>query len=79
MDEKRKILLKSLPKIDEIILLLEKKDIYALAPREVVVEMVRQVVQDLREKIVNDSAIEMLTDEVKATNVSQLVEKSLKD
>ncbi|OPY88741.1 MAG: L-seryl-tRNA(Sec) selenium transferase [Smithella sp. PtaU1.Bin162] len=79
MDEKRKSLLKNLPKIDEVILLLEKKDIYALAPREVVVEMVRQAVQDLREKIVNDSAIEKTAGEVNATNVSQLVEKFLKD
>jgi len=79
MDEKRKSLLKNLPKIDEVILLLEKQDIYALAPREVVVEMVRQAVQDLREKIVNDSAMEKTAGEVNATNVSQLVEKSLKD
>ena len=53
MDEKRKALLKTLPKIDEVILLLEKKDIYSLAPRELVKETCRMAVQKLREKIVN--------------------------
>ena len=53
MDEKKKAMLKKLPKIDEVILLLEKKDIYALAPREIVKETCRMVVQNLRGKIVD--------------------------
>jgi L-seryl-tRNA(Ser) seleniumtransferase len=51
MDEKRKALLKELPKIDEVILLLEKRNVYSLAPRELVKETCRKVVQKMREKI----------------------------
>jgi L-seryl-tRNA(Ser) seleniumtransferase len=51
MDDKRKELLKSLPKIDEIIGLLGKKDIYRQASREMVREACRDVVQKLRDKI----------------------------
>jgi len=53
MDEKRKEILKKLPKIDEVILLLEKNNIYALAPRDIVKETCRMVVQNLRGKIVD--------------------------
>jgi L-seryl-tRNA(Ser) seleniumtransferase len=53
MDEQKKEMLKKLPKIDEIILLLEKQDIYSLAPRDIVIASCRKVVQDLRGKIVN--------------------------
>jgi L-seryl-tRNA(Ser) seleniumtransferase len=53
MDERRKEMLKKLPKIDEVILLLEKQDIYTLAPREIVKETCRMVVQNLRGKIVD--------------------------
>ncbi len=53
MDEQRKEMLKKLPKIDEIILLLEKQDIYSLAPRDIVIATCRKVVQDLRDKIIN--------------------------
>jgi L-seryl-tRNA(Ser) seleniumtransferase len=52
MDEQRKEMLKKLPKIDEIILLLEKQDIYSLAPRDIVIATCRTVVQNLREKII---------------------------
>jgi len=55
MNEKIKLLLKSLPKIDEVILLLEKKNIYSRAPREIVKEMSQKVVQKLRNEIVNSS------------------------
>jgi L-seryl-tRNA(Ser) seleniumtransferase len=51
MDESKKTFLRNLPKIDEIILLLEKQDIYSLAPRDIVIATCRTVVQNLREKI----------------------------
>ena len=51
MDKKTKRLLKELPKIDELLLLLEKQDVYALAPRALVKEICRKTVQALREKI----------------------------
>ena len=52
MDESRKTFLRNLPKIDEIILLLEKQDIYYLAPRDIVIATCRTVVQNLRDKII---------------------------
>jgi L-seryl-tRNA(Ser) seleniumtransferase len=51
MDEKRKTLLKNLPKIDEVIGLLEKQGIYEKASREIVLEVCRSVVQKLRDDI----------------------------
>jgi L-seryl-tRNA(Ser) seleniumtransferase len=53
MDDIKKELLKKLPKIDEVLLTLEKLNIYDLAPRYIVKETCRKVVQDLREKIVH--------------------------
>jgi L-seryl-tRNA(Ser) seleniumtransferase len=79
MNEKRKILLRSLPKIDEVILLLEKKDIYSLAPHEIVKEMSQKVVQKLRDEIVTSSKIENIKSNINATNVAQSVEKIIKD
>jgi L-seryl-tRNA(Ser) seleniumtransferase len=75
MDEKRKTLLKSLPKIDEVILLLEKKNIYSLSPREVVKEVSQKVVQKLRDKIVNFPKIENIESTIDTNYVAQLVEK----
>jgi L-seryl-tRNA(Ser) seleniumtransferase len=51
MDEKRKSMLKSLPKIDEIIGLLEKQGIHEKASREIVLEVCRSVVQKMRDDI----------------------------
>jgi len=52
MDAKRKEMLRNLPKIDEVILLLEKSGIYDLASREIVLETCRNVVQKLRDAII---------------------------
>jgi L-seryl-tRNA(Ser) seleniumtransferase len=52
MDESRNIFLRNLPKIDEITLLLEKQDVYSLAPRDIVIATCRTVVQNLRDKII---------------------------
>lgn len=76
MDEKRKTLLKNLPKIDEVILLLEKKDIYKTASREIVVEMIRRAVRNLREKIVGN---ESTPAGMNADLVANMVERSLKN
>ena len=53
MDDKRKVLLKSLPKIDDVIGLLEKNGIYAKASKDIVREACRQVVQNLRDQILS--------------------------
>ena len=79
MDELRKEILKTLPKIDEVLLILEKQNIYDLAPREIVKETCRKVVQDLRDKIVNTK--KKLTAEScpDATAVALEVKKSIKE
>ncbi len=51
MDDKRKEMLKGLPKIDEVIGVLEKKGIYEKASREIVLEACRGMVQKLRDQI----------------------------
>jgi L-seryl-tRNA(Ser) seleniumtransferase len=53
MNEFNKEMLKQLPKIDEVLLILEKLGIYDLAPRDIIKETCRTVVQNLRETIVN--------------------------
>jgi L-seryl-tRNA(Ser) seleniumtransferase len=50
-DDRRKDLLRQLPKIDEIILLLEKTEVFERAPREIVVRICRSAVAELRESI----------------------------
>jgi L-seryl-tRNA(Ser) seleniumtransferase len=78
MDELRKEMLKQLPKIDEIILLLEKQNIYDLAPRDIVKETCRKVVQDLRDKIVNTKKKLPAESTPDAKAVAKEVEKSIK-
>ncbi len=51
MDDKRKAMLKNLPKIDEVIGLLEKQGIYEKASREIILGICRDVVQKLRDDI----------------------------
>jgi L-seryl-tRNA(Ser) seleniumtransferase len=78
MDELKKEMLKKLPKIDEVLLILEKQNIYDLAPRNIVKETCRKVVQDLRDKIVN--AKKKITAEScpDAEAVAKEVEKSIR-
>jgi len=78
MDEQRKALLKSLPKIDEVILLLEKKDIYALAPRAIVKEASQNFVHKLREEIIASSKLKNLEAMIDANAVAQSVEVFIK-
>jgi len=78
MDEQRKEMLKQLPKIDEIILLLEKQNIYELAPHEIVKETCRKVVQDLRDKIINAKKKLPAGFNPDASAVAKEVEKSIK-
>lgn len=77
MNEKTKELLKNLPKIDDVILLLEKNNIYSLAAREIVTEMIRNTVNNLREKILN-SAQEKFPAKFDAASVARAVEDSIK-
>ena len=78
MDERKKEMLKKLPKIDEVILLLEKQDIYALAPREIVKETCRTVVQNLRGKIVYAKKKGLAEFSSDAATVAREVEKLIR-
>ena len=78
MDELKKEMLKKLPKIDEVLLLLEKQNIYDLAPREIVKETCRTVVQKLRDKVVKAFKKEISELSLDAAAVALEVEKSIK-
>lgn len=78
MDDFRKELLKQLPKIDEVLLILEKQNIYDLAPRDIVKESCRTVVQKLRDKVVNASKKELEKLSLDTAAVAQEVERSIK-
>jgi L-seryl-tRNA(Ser) seleniumtransferase len=78
MDDLKKEMLKQLPKIDEVLLILEKQNIYELAPREIVKETCRKIVQDLRDKIVNARKKIPTESCPDAKDVAREVEKSIK-
>ena len=54
MDEHQKELLKNLPKIDEMMLRIEKRESLAGFPREIVKEACRSVVEEIRARILAD-------------------------
>ena len=78
MDDKRKTLLRNLPKIDEVILHLEKSGIYDLAPREVVLEACRNVVQNLRDKIIEAKDKDLSKLSLDAASAAGIVEQTIK-
>ena len=78
MDDAKKELLKKLPKIDEVLLILEKQKIYDLAPRHLVKETCRKVVQELREKIVTAQKMQQAKSRPDAATVAREVEASIK-
>jgi L-seryl-tRNA(Ser) seleniumtransferase len=51
MDDHKKTLLRDLPKIDEVMLSLEKHDFFARTPRNIVKSVCRSVVEELRQEI----------------------------
>ena len=77
MDDKRKEMLRGLPKIDEVILLLEKSGIYDLASREIVLEICRNVVQKLRDAIIEAKEKDLPKLSQDAAGVSGLVEHTI--
>ncbi len=78
MDEHKKELLKSLPKIDEMMLLLEKSERIAGFPRELVKEACRSVVESLRDGIMakqeKDGAERLPSKEASAKQAEQMLE-----
>lgn len=77
MDDTKKNLLKALPKIDEVLLILEKEHVTDKAPREFIVKTCRHVVGQMREAILSSKkkgdgvssvpSAEAAADEVKKT------------
>lgn len=76
MDEHRKELLKNLPKIDEMILRIEKRESLAGFPREIVKEASRIVVEGLRTRILQEkgNALRLPTPEQAADQAAEIVE-----
>ena len=78
MDEHKKELLKSLPKIDEMMLLLEKREGIAGMPRELVKEACRSVVEALRDRILADKGkggeLRLPTKEASAEQAEQILD-----
>jgi len=77
MDAKRKEMLRNLPKIDEVILLLEKSGIYDLASREIVLETCRNFVQKLRDAIIEAKEKDLPKLSQDAASVAGLVEQTI--
>ncbi len=84
MDDKQKSLLKSLPKIDEVLVVLEKRGTLERAPREKVLEAIRETVGAIRSSILAGTrdAAGVLSNEstadVVAARIEQLHEYSLR-
>lgn len=51
IDDHKNTLLRNLPKIDEVMLLLEKSDVFSKTPRNIVRSVCRSVVEELRQEI----------------------------
>ena len=56
IDDHKNTLLRNLPKIDEVMLLLEKRDVFSKTPRNIVRSVCRSVVEELRQEILKTNA-----------------------
>ncbi len=78
MDDRKKDLLRNLPKIDEMMLFLEKGEQFAGVPRELVKEACRSVVEGLRERILREkgaaTALRLPTREAAAAQAAEVIE-----
>ena len=78
MDDRKKELLKNLPKIDEMMLFLERGERLAGVPRELVREACRSVVEDLRGRILAEKAdtqkLRLPTKEAAAERAAGIIE-----
>jgi L-seryl-tRNA(Ser) seleniumtransferase len=79
MDDKRKEMLRGLPKIDEVIGLLEKKGIDEKASREIVLEICRNIVQKLRDNILAATDKQLPAVASDAASAAQSVEAAIDD
>jgi len=78
MDDHRKELLKGLPKIDEVLILLEKKGAFDKAPRQLVKSACRSVVEGLRKGIMEATkdtvAIRLTEEDTVADQVMEIID-----
>lgn len=77
MDDKQKALLKNLPKIDEVLAVLEKRGTLSRAPREKVLETIRDLVGGIRSAILAGGwdGAQTLTSESAADAVAARIER----
>ncbi|HVO68045.1 MAG TPA: L-seryl-tRNA(Sec) selenium transferase [Syntrophales bacterium] len=76
IDDQRKTLLRGLPKIDEVMLSLEKRDVFTRTPRNIVRSVCRSVVEELRQDILKTEAKDMRLPKAGqvADKVTQIIE-----
>lgn len=79
MEDKRKALLRGLPKIDDVLGLLEKDGIYAKATRDIVREACREVVQNLRDQILSATDKNLTSLSFDAASAARTVEERMED
>ncbi len=77
MDDQRKEMLKSLPKIDDVLLLLEKKKIESRASRDLIAKSCRDQVQRLRDNILHAPVRDLSSIKTNAEEVARLVEEEI--
>ena len=78
MDDKMKKLLKTLPKIDEVLLVLEKDDAFEGVSRDIVVGKCRQIVEEMRKSILDSEKISgKIPDSFSAGRAAEEVRKRL--
>ncbi len=77
MNEQIQTLLRGLPKIDEILLILEKRNVEGRAPREVVRAACREAVEDLRRSILSKKGDGGKMRLPLATEIADLVERRM--
>jgi L-seryl-tRNA(Ser) seleniumtransferase len=78
MDKKTQETLKKLPKIDELLLLLEGQDVYAQALRALVKDICRKTVRELREKITGGKKEKITGISLAASEVAAEIYKKIK-
>jgi L-seryl-tRNA(Ser) seleniumtransferase len=75
MDDRQKSLLKSLPKIDEVLVVLEKRGTLERAPRGKVLEAIRETVGAIRSSILAGDVAGVLSNESTADAVAARIEQ----
>jgi len=78
MNEQVQALLRGLPKIDEILLILEKRNLESRAPREIIRAVCREAVENLRQSIIRKKGDEGKMRLPRAAEMAMLVEERIR-